>query len=245
MRTKFVVIIMLQVLLLTGIIAYREYWVRTGEKIVLKTVPVDPRDIFRGDYVHLNYEITNLDLDKLKAKDTFKMNDKAYVSLIKSSDGTWRASSVSKTIPSGQCFIQGRAREQLADSLWEVTLRDKSGVIHKLSPRMFSIDLKGEELVFCREKDNAAPSFFVQRPSQRRSCDSGTAIAGIVEDIRETKYRRLNVEYGIESYFVEEGKGKAIEMMRNDQGLNVEVSLKKDGKGIITGLIIDGKKAVY
>ena len=89
------------------------------------------------------------------------------------------------------------------------------------------------------------PNFFVQSSSRRRSCDRGASIAGIVEDIRETKYRRLNVEYGIESYFVEEGKGKAIEMTRNDQGLNVEVTLRKDGKGIITGLIIDGKKAVY
>jgi uncharacterized membrane-anchored protein len=49
------------------------------------------------------------------------------------------------------------------------------------------------------------------------------------------------VEYGIESYFVEEGKGKAIESSRDARELRVEVSLRKDGKGIITGLFVNGK----
>ena len=31
-----------------------------GETIVLQTWPVDPRSLFTGDYVHLNYEATNL-----------------------------------------------------------------------------------------------------------------------------------------------------------------------------------------
>jgi uncharacterized membrane-anchored protein len=49
------------------------------------------------------------------------------------------------------------------------------------------------------------------------------------------------VEYGIENYFVEEGKGRAVESSRNARQLRVEVSLRKDGKGIITGLFVDGK----
>ena len=62
MRRKFIIIVLFQVLLLVGIIAYRQYWVATGERVLLGTEPVDPRDIFRGDYVTLNYEISSLDL---------------------------------------------------------------------------------------------------------------------------------------------------------------------------------------
>ena len=39
MRLKFIIIILLQFMLLTGIIAYRQYWVSTGERILLRTEP--------------------------------------------------------------------------------------------------------------------------------------------------------------------------------------------------------------
>ena len=51
----------------------------------------------------------------------------------------------------------------------------------------------------------------------------------------------LHVEYGIESYFVEEGKSRAVESGRGAGELRVEVFLRKDGKGIITALLMGGK----
>lgn len=30
---------------------------QNGQQVILSTVPVDPRDILRGDYVNLSYEI--------------------------------------------------------------------------------------------------------------------------------------------------------------------------------------------
>ncbi|QVK21070.1 GDYXXLXY domain-containing protein [Mycoplasmatota bacterium] len=36
-----------------------------GESILIKTMAYDPRDVFRGDYVDLNYEINQIDLNKL------------------------------------------------------------------------------------------------------------------------------------------------------------------------------------
>ena len=66
-------------------------------------------------------------------------------------------------------------------------------------------------------------------------------LSGTVEEIKEIKSRMLHVEYGIESYFVEEGKGRAVESGRGARELRVEVSLRKDGKGIITALLMGGK----
>lgn len=38
-----------------------------GREVVLKTAPVDPRDLFYGDYVQLHYEIQNLSDDLWKS----------------------------------------------------------------------------------------------------------------------------------------------------------------------------------
>lgn len=49
---------------LLGVLAFagwKEMSLRTGQEIVLETVPVDPRDVFRGDYVVLRYRISQMD----------------------------------------------------------------------------------------------------------------------------------------------------------------------------------------
>lgn len=240
MRFKFIVFVLLQALLLIGIIAYRDHWVSTGERIILKTVPVDPRDIFRGDYVRLDYEITNLDLDKLSFKEKFSVNEKIFVKLLKSDDSTYRPVSVSKEIPSEGTFIQGRVRYYMPVALrWEISLKDDTGNIHTLIPRWNPNIKKGERLTFCLGRMNTIQNYYKDDAQYKPQCSTKT-LAGIIEDTKEFKLRQAVVEYGIESYFVEEGQGRKIETARNAQELRVEVSLRKDGKGIITGLILDG-----
>lgn len=243
MRIKFILLILLQVLLLAGIIGYREYWIATGDRVLLRTAPVDPRDIFRGDYVQLSYDITNLDLDSLSAKESFKPNEKIYVSLVKNEDGTYKASSASKAVPQGAKFIQGRVKyETPVSQRWEIQLKDDSGNIHTLAPRWFSSVNIGDRVTFCLGQSNNVLNYFKEDVQYKPNCLAGNLIiTGTIEDIKETKFRQVNVEYGIESYFVEEGKGRAIESARNAKEVKVEVALKKDGKGIITGLMMDGK----
>ena len=52
------IIALLQGLTVLGFAGTRELDLRRGTEIVLATVPVDPRDLFRGDYVVLRYEIS-------------------------------------------------------------------------------------------------------------------------------------------------------------------------------------------
>ncbi len=242
MRIKFIVLVLLQVLLLTGMIAYRESWVSSGERVLLRTVPVDPRDIFRGDYVSLDYEIGSLSLDELGVKESFNLNEKIYVLLEKKDDGTFGALSVSKTAPSGKQFIQGRTLSETMSSRWEVTVREDSGNIRTFTPRWFSGINKGDLVTFCIDESNNVRHFFKSDRKDNQKCSSGNPVSGAIEDIKETKFRQLRVEYGIESYFVEEGAGKVIETARNARKVTVEVSLRKDGKGIITALFLDGVK---
>ena len=47
-----------------GVLAFmagqREWVVRQGRMVYLRTAPIDPRDVMRGDYVRLNYEISHV-----------------------------------------------------------------------------------------------------------------------------------------------------------------------------------------
>lgn len=54
---------------------------RSPTEVVLKTTPVDPRDIFRGDYVILNYEIESLDHQKVDVAENLESGDDAFVLL--------------------------------------------------------------------------------------------------------------------------------------------------------------------
>ncbi len=144
MRWKFILFILLQVALLVGIIAYRQYWVATGERILLRTAPVDPRDLFRGDYVNLRYDISTLDLNALGVKESFKRNEKVYVALEKNPDGTLAATSVSKGLPRGKKFIQGRVEHEMPSSRWEVLLKDDFENVHELKPQGFWNVKKGD-----------------------------------------------------------------------------------------------------
>ncbi len=240
MRAKFILLVLIQVVLLIGIVAYRQHWVDTGEKILLKTAPVDPRDIFRGDYVSLRYDISALDLDELGVKEGFKNNEKVYVILEKNPDNTFSARSVSRTLPMGKKFIQGRVQYEMVSSKWEVELKDDSGNLHHLSPQWFGNVKKGDRITFCLDERGNVINFYKEEAEYRPKCRVQSVI-GIVEEIKELKSRILSVEYGIESYFVEEGKGREVEPGRGTRELRVEVSLRRDGKGIITALLMDGR----
>jgi uncharacterized membrane-anchored protein len=237
-KAKFWALVLFQVLLLAGIIGYRHYWLTTGERVLLRTVPVDPRDIFRGDYVRLNYDISTLDLDRLEGDDKFVRNENVYVVLRKNADGTCIPFSTLDTQPRHERFIKGRVLSQTEGTRWEVAVRDAAGKRQTLEPRWFD-RREGERLFFCLGGRNDVVSF-----GNHSGCGDPhwQSLAATVEQVKELRYNQLNVEYGIESYFVEEGKGKKIEAARNARDLLVEVALRRDGAGLITALHLEGER---
>jgi len=83
-KKLFLLIGIFWLIIIIGFIAVKEFTLQTGEEVLLKTRPIDPRDLFRGDYVILNYEISTIDISGLQKDVTdFKQNDKVYVSLNK------------------------------------------------------------------------------------------------------------------------------------------------------------------
>lgn len=134
-----------------------------GDTIVLRVAPVDPRDLFRGDYVILSYEFSRVPpegIQGLQSRD--HEGETVYVTLVPDHDGKhWRASRFSFEKPSTGKFLRGQ--------------------------------IKG--------------------------------------------WRRI--EFGIESYFVQEGDGLRYERAVRDRNLSAEIALDQNGNAVLKRLVIN------
>ncbi len=159
-----------------GILAYmggeREYVVRTGKIVYLRTAPVDPQDAFRGDYVRLDYEISNAPPEYMRdgLKGQAKHGTRVYAVLDVDENQVGQLRYVTDKRPDGELFIRGRFNDRYR---WEWS--------------------------------GSNP-----------------------------------IRYGIEAYFVEQGKGKAIEQLRGQrQGIQVplemETALGASGIAVLKG----------
>jgi uncharacterized membrane-anchored protein len=151
----------------------REHILRNGEIIYLRTAPVDPRDLFRGDYVRLNYEISTIAAGHLPAGHSAGLakGQKVYVKLKENSSGLYELDQVSMTEPPTGIYLTGR------------------------SPHHYRHRLRGHPL-------------------------------------------RLN--YGIEAYFVQQGKGRRIEQRLGSRNqlqvpLEMQIAVGRNGKAVIKG----------
>jgi uncharacterized membrane-anchored protein len=100
----------LAALLLCGLILAMVYQraeiLRNGQEVRLEVVPVDPRDLFRGDYVVLDYRISTVDLPK-DTPNVFTRGQKVFVTLRPNESGKTRAVAISSERPaaSGTAII--------------------------------------------------------------------------------------------------------------------------------------------
>jgi uncharacterized membrane-anchored protein len=71
----------------------------SGREITLPIVPVDPRDLFRGEYVRLGYDVGRVPANLLEGPRP-RLNRPFYVVLEKKPDGTWAPIKISRAKPS-------------------------------------------------------------------------------------------------------------------------------------------------
>ncbi|MBN8233684.1 GDYXXLXY domain-containing protein [Halobacillus kuroshimensis] len=60
-----------------------------GEKVVLKTAPVDPRDPFYGDYVELGYDIEEISEDQWQGEKALDGGEKVFLLLEAGENGVY------------------------------------------------------------------------------------------------------------------------------------------------------------
>jgi uncharacterized membrane-anchored protein len=104
-----------QLLILVGMIALRAIPLVTGQTVLVRVQPVDPRDLFRGDYVILSYDFSRAPregIEGLSEKERgnwSKLEGRAvYVPLVADSvPGHWRAEKVTVVRPERGPFLKG------------------------------------------------------------------------------------------------------------------------------------------
>ncbi len=159
----------LQLVVLIAMIVLRVTPLMTGESILVRVEPVDPRDMFRGEYVILSYAFSRLPDQGIAGlpnpgmiQQQQSIGKTVYVSLVPAPDGRhWVAGQFSLTPPATGKYLRG-------------TLSD-----------------------FGR------------------------------------------IEYGIESYFVQEGKGHKYEEAVRARTLFAEIAVTSDGQAALRRLVIE------
>lgn len=175
----FVLAALIQVALIGLMVYDRASILREGADVMLQTRPIDPRDLLRGDYVVLSYEISNLAAGALKGTPSQGRRSPVFVKLARMGDGFYQAVSVhTERVPAAGA---------------EVVLR-------------------------------------------------GRAVAGATCGSTHREFcERLQIQYGIERYFVPQDDGKAIERAHNEGQLSVVAAVTPAGRAAIKRLLLGGK----
>lgn len=159
--------ILVQVGVLLAMIAMHVLATRNAQTILLRVEPVDPRDLMRGDYVILGYQISRIPPGTILPGVTDRPYDQrtpltVYLPLTPEPDGRhYQGAGLSTTPPASGLFIRGTT----------------------------------------------------------------------------TGWNRI--EFGIESYYVQEGKGKLYEDAVRSRRLSAQVALAPDGQATLRGLEIE------
>nr|WP_316653960.1 GDYXXLXY domain-containing protein [uncultured Gellertiella sp.] len=144
-----------------------------GTAIRLQTVPVDPRDLLRGDYVVLAYEFSNLPGTLV--------------------EGPWPTEA-------GEATLHVRLGPDAA-GLWHPL----AASFQPLAAQQGTVVLRSRPFSYTPGKDKPAT---------------------------------LRASYGLESYYVAEGTGKAIEEARNNKRVIVEARVLADGTARVASLTV-------
>lgn len=177
-----IAVALVQTAALFKIVYDKDQLLKTGREITMPVKPLDPRDIFRGDYVTLGYDISTLNTSQVPIGnfDNFPVGSAAYVTLSQAPAGGWAVAAVTPEFPTAAApadvVLKGRI-----DRVWRAhTASDSS----------------------------------------------------------------INMRYGIETYFVPEGTGRALESKVREHKIDAIVTVGQDGTAVLKGLVVDGERHV-
>ena len=98
-----------QLLVVVGMVVQAALPLWTGTEVRVRTVPVDPRSLFRGNYARLGYEFGTLHEDDVEGADDLPPGGAVFVSLEPGEDGLYSLAKASVDRPAGGVFLRGRS----------------------------------------------------------------------------------------------------------------------------------------
>lgn len=105
----FIAVLVLQAAWILGTTVVQERGLTSGTLVLLETRPVDPRDLLRGDYVTLNYKISDVPLSAFSSTNVPPPGTTVYVALEPRGDYYEVASASMQPIAAapGQVILRG------------------------------------------------------------------------------------------------------------------------------------------
>ena len=259
-KTLAIAVIILQVLFLSAMIVFHAYRLNSSVRILLKTVPYDPMSIFRGAYASLRYEISNIPAGLLKDANYkgIKGGDEVVVRLKKSGD-YWVADEVYKKRPKHDTglFIRGRLEHYQYIHSEKDNMRIDYGI-----ESYFLSEKKAKDV----DRVNIGSTWQEQERRRKELYSKLDEETGRIRQagVSDWWLKILDKEMG---YWVKQGiissqaeqaihdkyesalaKVKDIDSMvsssgrDNSQPIIVEVAIDKDGNGLPTKLIVQGRE---
>ena len=115
MKLKLLALVLgLQTAWILGTTIVQERGLATGKVVLLETQPVDPRDLLRGDYITLNYKISDVPLNDFSPLQTNSLPSGTSVYVALEPRGAFyevaKASTEAISPESGQVVLRGRAQ---------------------------------------------------------------------------------------------------------------------------------------
>jgi uncharacterized membrane-anchored protein len=245
-------------LMLTSMVWSRISLLQNGTEVILKTAPVDPRDLLRGYFVRLNYNISRISpadlaepMSKNELANGFKRHSQIFVKLQPDKEKFWTPVSIHRTIPkhktgtprtSQSVLIRGRV---LYDAC-----KSKRSLTHvcKISIRY------GIEKFFAQKKRTRKLEEFARRPlpeserldkqiqnlqkkynhsvgnpNQTTEAFNSSEIKRISEKLKQLRHQRQQI---LQQNRINMAKRFAV-LVRID---------KHSGEAAISGLQLDGKR---
>lgn len=99
----------LWVLVFIIFIVSKQLILMTGTEVILQPRPVDPRDLFRGEYVTIGYDISSIDITKYGyIQGDFDYDQSIYVLLTPDAQGVYRLYNISPVKPETGIFLKGK-----------------------------------------------------------------------------------------------------------------------------------------
>lgn len=130
MRKGVVLAVVIAQLAVLGYMAgQREWLLRTGKVVILRTAPIDPRDPMRGDYVRFNYEIATVPkklcrdevltwFGEQNYRDSrLRLDRRVYASVKVDRNGVAELTSLSDQVPSSGLFLRARVASVYSDTV--------------------------------------------------------------------------------------------------------------------------------
>lgn len=134
-------IVVFQLLVLATEYANAVYPLWTGQEISLQTVPIDPRSMFRGNYAHLRYEISNIPGADIRTEKNPRNGEIVYVRLEATEDGIFSYNGASLKKPQDGMYIRGRIQNYSRSNSAE-KYRVKYGIEALFAPKEKALKLE-------------------------------------------------------------------------------------------------------